>query len=213
MANEDPNKGKWGEGQDGKITPPQGGNPEGAAGGGKGESGEGGANAGKAVSYESFQEVLKEKKAMQKKLADFEAKAKADSDKKMEEEGKVKELYEGEKSAKAKALDRLKLAELKLVAFKAGVIDPDYLKILVDQVEFDADGIPQNTDAFFASLKQNKPFLFGQAQAAPGHANAGGTPWKPGATFTEKQIAEMSPDEFLKNYPEIQKQMKDGKIT
>lgn len=217
MPNEDL-KGKAGQGQGDQGQGSQGDHPEGkSAGGGKGESGEAGGDAGKggekSVSYESFQEVLKEKKSMQKKLAEYESKAKAEADAKMAADGKIQELLDQEKAAKAKAFDRLKMAELKFAATKSGMIDPDYLKILIDQVEFDAEGIPQNVDAFFASLKETKPHLFGQTDQAPGHENSGGKAWRPGGKYTEKQISEMSNEEFLKNFPDIQNQMKQGKIT
>jgi len=218
MANEDLGKGKNGDGQDGQGQGSQGDHQAGKpAGGGIGEGkpeGDAGKGEGKSVSYDSFQELLKEKKAAQRKLAEFESKAKAESDQKLIEDGKLKELYEGEKAARLKALDRVKMAELKAAATKSGMIDPDYLKILIDQVEFDADGIPQNVDSFFDSLKEKKPHLFAQEiPPAPGHANAGGKPWKPGSQYTEKQIAAMSNEEFLKVFPDIQDQMKQGKIT
>jgi hypothetical protein len=202
-------------GQDGKQSGSQGDPKPGDASGGSASEGASGENGGeRAVSHESFQAILKEKKAMQKKLADFEAGEKSRNDAKLIEEGKIKELLEKEKENTAKSMERVKLAELRAAALKHGMIDGDYVKVIKDDIEFDSDGIPQNTDSFFDALKAKKPFLFGQASETPppSHHQGGGKPWTPGGTFTEKDILSMDNKEFLEKFPAIQKQMHDQKI-
>ena len=62
----------------------------------------------------------------------------------------------------AETTARIKHAELKVEALRAGMVDLDGLKLLnLDQVEMDASGGIKEAAAVMRELRRNKPWLFG----------------------------------------------------
>ncbi len=63
--------------------------------------------------------------------------------------------------------ERLKRAELKIAAIRAGMIDLDGLKLLdFDQVTLAEDGTVPNATAIIADLRKSKAWLFGPSSSS-----------------------------------------------
>ncbi len=160
-------------------------------------------------------ELLGELKKAQKELSEFRSAQDKANDAKLKEEGKLKELVDAKEKQLADKTAKARRAELKAAARKYELVDDDYIDILAKQVEFNENDEPQNLDDVFKALREAKPYLFKQADPAPapGTANKGGTPWKPGGkALSMSEINAMSPDELLKNSHEILKQGFAGQI-
>lgn len=161
-------------------------------------------------------ELLGEVKKLKNKLSTFESQASKEQEAKLKEEGKLKELLdkkEGEVQAKT---DRIRRAKLEAVAVRNGLVDEEYLEVLIKKIEFDENDQPVNAVEVFKELKEAKPYLFGQQAAnppAPGTANKSAASWKPGGkNMTLGEIANMSPEEIRKNQSEILRQGLQGLI-
>lgn len=131
----------------------------------------------KELGFESAKELKefldKQKEAME------EAKTQAEKDL---EEAKTKAADEAKSTVLAQATERLILAEFKIAANAAGVVAPDDAYVLAKtmdiwtQVEVDEDKneVSGFDNHFFDSLKEKKPYLFGDAkQNGSGDIGAG----------------------------------------
>ena len=87
---------------------------------------------------------------------------------------------EGVAEATTAANGRIVLAELKAEAIRAGMVDPDGLKLLdTSKVALVEDGTVKVPDGFFDEAKKAKPWLFG---ATPNSTSSTSSPPKPGDT-------------------------------
>jgi hypothetical protein len=159
-------------------------------------------------------ELLGELKKWQAKAKAAESKADKETEAKLKEDGKLKELLDKKEAELSARTDRVRRAELKAAALKYDLLDDEYIDVLMKRVEFDENDTPQNLDDVFKELREKKPFLFKQdAKEIPGTANKGASGWKPGGKhFTVSEINAMTPDERDKNWLEIQRQMGAGLI-
>lgn len=62
--------------------------------------------------------------------------------------------------------DRMRRAELKIEAVRAGMIDLDGLKLIDPVLEAGAEGEEPDAAVLMARLKQDKPWLFGAASSS-----------------------------------------------
>lgn len=188
-----------------------------------GESQDGNADlqdAGKHVSKESWDKLLDEKKKeqdekrkLQAKLDKYEADHKKAADEKLKADGKLQELIESKEKDLAAKTERIRRAELKVVAKGAGLQDMDYVDILMKSATFNDQDELENGEELFKELQEKKPYLFatGDQQAKVGTNNAGAK-WKPGHVYTKQELENMTPAELEKNWPEIQQQDSQGLI-
>jgi hypothetical protein len=109
-------------------------------------------------------------------------------------------LAEKVSAAEKAANDRILRAELKTAALKAGMVDLDGLKLAdLTKVTLDESGEVQGADELMASLKEAKPYLFGQP--VQGTSSTAPAP-KPG-DVKPKTAKEMSAEErarFLREH-------------
>lgn len=92
----------------------------------------------------------------------------------------------------ADADQRVLMAELKSEAARAGMVDADGLKLADLSTVTLKDGKLEGADALFASLKESKPYLFGQPPA-----NSSSTSSTPPATPpAAKKVSEMTDAEY-----------------
>jgi hypothetical protein len=100
-----------------------------------------------------------------------------------------KQLTEVQKKAEA----RLVQAELKAEAMRAGIIDPDGLKLLdLSKIKLNDLGEVENASSLIAQMKQVKPWLF-SASASSSSAAASAPPAEPPR---QKLATEMTEDEW-----------------
>lgn len=87
---------------------------------------------------------------------------------------------------------RIVRAELKAEAIRAGIVDPDGLKLMnTDAIKLNEDGEVEGAGALIADLKRAKPWLFGGTSSSSSSALA------PPATPPRQKLAtEMSDDEW-----------------
>lgn len=87
---------------------------------------------------------------------------------------------------------RVLMAELKSEATRLGMVDVDGLKLAdLSAVSF-KDGKLEGADALFASLKESKPYLFGQPPTSSSTTTTPPSPTPP----TAKKVSEMSDAEY-----------------
>lgn len=130
---------------------------------------EGGGAAGGNAELEGIKknrdDILKEKRELQKRLEALETENKAREAKAAEEQGKFKELYEKAKTEaetiKTASLERIKAANLKIAAALNG-FNVEYLEA-IKGVEFTDDGELVDAKTFFKELKEKKPLFFTDA--------------------------------------------------
>jgi len=177
-------------------------------------------DAGKHVSKESWDSLLAEKKKeqeekrkLQAKLDKYEADEKKKADDKLKEDGKFKELIDSKEKDIAAKTERIRRAELKAAARGVGLIDMEYVDILMRSAKFNDQDEPEGLDELFKDLQEKKPYLFKQPEAAPapGTANAGAS-WKTGHIFTKAEVDAMDKQTLDKNWPVIEEQMGKGLI-
>lgn len=135
----------------------------------------------KFISKESYDVVAEKQRTATEKIAAIEQE-KTDAEKKrLEEEGKWKELAD-KREAELKAKDEAIATErksnaLKLAAQAAGAKNTDTISKLVDasKIEVDADGNikAESVTALLDGLKTTEPYLFGEAVKAADNAGAG----------------------------------------
>lgn len=150
------------------------------------------------------------------KLNEFEEKARKEAEAQMTEAQKAtsratdleRQLAERTQSYQERAIKY----EVQLHAAKLGIIDPDAAVKLLDwsQLEYDADGSPKNAGKLLQDLVKAKPYLAGTPQSG-----SVANPARPNQslTFTQAQIAQMSPDEYKKNRAAIFAAQKEGRIV
>jgi len=174
------------------------------------------------VPYTRFDEVNKEKNDL-KKWKEEREKADAEAEqKRLEEQGKHKEL--ADKAAKerdeanAKLSNYVKVSELKVAALKVGCVDPDALAKIVDlnDIEVDKDGNVDNAKltALIEKVKTEKAYLFGTAQTPNNVGSKGGAPANPTGqkpTFTRAQLRDAK--FYDEHKADILEAMREGRIT
>jgi hypothetical protein len=158
-------------------------------------------------------ELLGEIKTLQKKISSFESASDKEKEAKLKEDGKLKELLDKKEGESQILRDRIKRAELKAAVRQYELVDDDYIDILAKTIEFDENDQPLNLEETFAALKEKKPYLFKQdaPDPKPGTHNTGAS-WKGGHIFTEAEVKAMDSKTLNENWPEIQRQMGEGKI-
>lgn len=169
-----------------------------------------------SVSLSSYQKVLKEKKARDAKLSEYEAKLQKLEEERLEKDGKLQELLESYKKKTTELETRLEktnkqyawstlTGEIKREALKFGCKDPDKLIKLMSDDDLRTIEVGENFSINPASLKEviekNKKenfFLFDSSpkQAAPGIPST--KIEKP-----DKSLKDMSLDELKDMYKKI----------
>jgi hypothetical protein len=179
-----------------------------------------GQDAGKHVSKESWDSLLAEKKKeqeekrkLQAKIDKFEADQKKANDEKLKADGKLQELVDSKDKEISAKTERIRKAELKVAAKGAGLVDMDQVELLMKSATFNDQDELENGEELFKDLKEKKPFLFTQPEPdpKPGTRNTGAS-WKGGHIFTEAEVKAMDSKALNENWPEIQRQMGEGKI-
>lgn len=159
------------------------------------------------VVSEKYKQAKADKEALEAKLAEIDRK-------KLEEDGKYKDLYEKEKQAKDELETKLTRSQkgtaFRVKAIQAGVVNPDDALKLVDIDKISLkDGEVEGVDDLIKSLQENKPYLFQKDNkinlGSGTNPQASDTP-----TFTLEQIQDHS---FYKEHEkEILQAAKEGKI-
>lgn len=174
------------------------------------------------VPYERFSEVNAKARELEKWKQERE-KADAEAEqKRLEEQGKHKELADKalkeRDEATAKYSNYVKVSELKVAALQAGCVDPDALAKIVDlaQVKVNDDGTVDNAalTALIEKIKTEKAYLFGAAQTPANVGSKGGAPNTPTGqkpTFTRTQLRDAK--FFDEHKAEIMEAMREGRIT
>lgn len=143
---------------------------------------------------------LKHTEAETKALAALEAKTAAEKARDEALAAAQKEVADKEAAAEKRANERVLRAELKTAALKAGMVDLDGLKLAdLSKVTLDESGEVQGAEELMASLKEAKPYLFGQP--VQGTSSTAPAP-KPGEV-KPKTAKEMTPEErarFLREH-------------
>ncbi len=89
---------------------------------------------------------------------------------------------------------RIVRAELKAEAIRAGIVDPDGLKLLdTSTVKLNGDGEVESASALIADLKRAKPWLFGTSSPASTSSSAAAPPAQPPR---QKLAMDMTEDEW-----------------
>lgn len=162
--------------------------------------GDGGSGSGKPAqtfSADYVRELRAENKGLrqtntqlQSKINGFDAE-KADAISKAVEEVTSKVRAEVAAEASAEADKRVLQAELKGEAVKAGLVDLDQLKLLDLSTVSLKDGQIVGADALFTSLKEAKPYLFGEVK----HSSTPQNP-PPQNPPQQKAAKDMTPAEY-----------------
>lgn len=212
-------------------TPNNGGNAgdTGSAGGNSGDTGNAGGTKGDTGAGEIMipksrldEETTKrrdlEKWKSEREQADQEAEKK-----RLEEQGKFKELADKEKARadelEVKYQNTAKLNALKLEAIKNGTVDADAIVALtkLEDIKLSEDGSVDTTSvtAIIENLKANKKYLFGEGSkdntniGASGGAPNGGSNTTP--TFKRSQLSD--PKFYKENRDAILQAQREGKIV
>lgn len=157
-------------------------------------------------------EILQEKKNLEKRLKKFETEAEERTKTEMEEKGKFKELYEKSTNELMSLKKRL---EFEQVAKKYS-FDTDYSDVILNRVQFDSEGKIQDAEKFFSELKNERPKLFNDEKKDITPVDTS----KPKADaakfnhiYTRKEISELSQEEYEKVKATILKQSSQGLIV
>jgi len=158
-------------------------------------------------------EILMEKKNLEKRLKKFETEAEERTKAEMLEKGKFKELYE--KSTNELMTLKRKM-EFDTIAKKYS-FDTDYSDVVLNRVQFDDNGKFVDPEKFFNELKTERPKLFNDDMKKEIPAIDTSKPKADAAKFnhiyTRKEIAEMSDEDYKKNQQIILKQSSQGLIV
>ena len=146
-------------------------------------------------SLDYVKELREENKAHRLTNSELAAKLKTSDESlnglKTESEAKLTE-------AQKKASERVLLAELKVAAKDAGLIDLDALKLAdLSKVVLKDDGTIEGVETLFKGLKETKPYLFGDASSSTTKE----PPKKEEAR--DKKASEMTPEEYAKKKAEL----------
>lgn len=172
-----------------------------------------------SVSLSSYQKVLKEKKARDAKLSEYEAKLQKLEEERLEKDGKLQELLESYKKKTTELEQRLEktnksyawntlTGEIKREASSLGCKDPDKLIRLMSDDDLRAIEVGENFSINRASLmevleknRKENHFLFGSSskQAAPG------IPTTKAFEKPEKDLKDMSLEELKEMYKKTRK--------
>lgn len=100
--------------------------------------------------------------------------------------------------------------EVQSHAAKLGIVDPEAAVKLLDwsQLEYDDDGMPKNAQKLLQELVKAKPYLASAYSGSPANPPRS----NPNQTFTNSQIARMSPEDYAKNKAEIMRAQKEGRV-
>lgn len=158
-----------------------------------------------------FDQVNKAKQDAEAELAKLR-KAQEDAEKaKLQEQGRIQELYEAEQK-KATQLEQ-RLNELQTTirrnsiksaveaeARKANFAAPEdaYLFLDLDSIETDDNGNPKGVDKLVADLAKSKSYLLGQKQVQPGNG-AGPRPAAPAGTGFADDKARLQQQRWSRN--------------
>ncbi|WP_137010141.1 phage scaffolding protein [Aquitalea aquatilis] len=175
--------------------------PDGGGGGG------GGGGKPETFSAEYVRELRAENKGLRLKNTELQGKvdgfekATADAVAKAVEENTAKVRDEIRAEVAQEADQRVLRAELKGEAVKAGLVDLDQLQLLdLSGVKL-TNGKLEGADALFTSLKESKPYLFGQP---PSNSSNPQNP-PPANPPAAKKASEMTPEEYAKAKAELTK--------
>ena len=150
--------------------------------------------------------ILKEKKALQRKLDALVKEQETIKTKELEEKEKWRELYEKGKTEletwKNKHKESERKRKLETICLEKGY-NPKYSSLL-EGVEYDEDGNVTNADTIFAQMKESDPNLFTDATGQPIKVDSK----KPNLTGTTNQ-APVSRAE----YNEMMQKISVGKLT
>lgn len=137
-----------------------------------------------------------------------------------EQERQAAQLADSERARSELALRHQEAVvqyETKLAAHDLGIIDPDVAAKLLDstRIEYDDAGAPKNLGKLLRELVAAKPYLVTHAGTTPAQPSV--SPTNPAsasnsATFTDQQIAAMTPDEWKKNKAAVMAAMREGRI-
>lgn len=163
-------------------------------------------------------EILQEKKDLEKRLKKFEADQAERDRKKLEEDGKLKELLDLERKEK----EELKSQNLRIQRFitlektakKLG-FDEDYIDVIFKEIEWDEDNKVKDAEKFFKELKERKPKLFvdGVKEVpATGTVKPNTAAYRSDHTYTDEELGTMPMSHFIKHHETIQDQVKEGKV-
>ena len=173
-------------------------------------------NTQEQISIEEYQALKKENEGLKNQKLKAEKEKEETERKDLEEKEKYKELYEKEQEKSNKKDEALKEKELKLLAQKHGMHDPDDIlsEGIRKQFQYNESLEVINDAEVMKELKEKKSYLF-NTEGPPTVPKTDST--KPnvlsgGKVFTTQQIKEMSNEEFKKNKEEIFKQMNAGLI-
>lgn len=150
------------------------------------------------------------------KLNEYEEKARKDAEAQMTEAQRFQSRaadLERELADKTRAHQERSIQyEVQLNAAKLGIIDPDAAAKLLDysQLEYDADGSPKNAGKLLQDLVKAKPYLAG---TPPSGSVANPPRQNTSMTFTQAQIAAMSPADYQKNRDGIMAAYKEGRVS
>jgi hypothetical protein len=114
--------------------------------------------------------------------------------------GKLTETEQKAADREAKAKARSMMADLKVAAKDAGMVDLDGLKLLnTEELKITDEGDVENAAEVLTKLKEAKPYLFGN----PAHTSNPAEPPKPNSTEKKKGM-ELSEAEWKQKQRELQ---------
>lgn len=170
------------------------------------ETGDGGGDdtpsSSRTYTYAEMREVREEAKMWRLRFREVEKTAREleGFKTKAEEADKAREaaVAEAVKAARAEGNQRLLAAELRAAATRAGMVDPEDVKLLdASKVSVGEDGTVKIPDGFFDEVSKAKPYLFKPATGAQtGNTTNPGTPPNP-APSGSKSVKDMSPEELI----------------
>ena len=133
-------------------------------------------------------EAERENATLRSQLAEFKSAQDADNEKRLKDQQKYKELWEGEKKRNEEVQRSVIRSEIRSRAVAAGIMDPDVADLISDEGVQYLDGKVSGVETAIETFKTAKPNLFLQAAAA---GAAGATP--PAARSTGSAAAEPPP--------------------
>jgi hypothetical protein len=159
--------------------------------------------------------VRKEAAQSRVRLNEFEEKARKDAEAQMTEAQKEKsraDSLERDLAEKTAAhQQRALMYEVQLHAAKLGIINPAAAIKLLDlsALEYEPDGTPKNAGKLLQDLVKAEPWIAG----TPASGSAANPPRNDQSmTFTDAQIAAMSPEDYQKHKSAIFLARKEGRI-